>query len=64
MNKIKYCVWVRQRNYSTARQNGAWSLWRYCEFLESARYYAGVARYKETEALISTWEKSKAFLEK
>ena len=58
MNKIKYCVWVRQRNYSTL------FLWRYCEFLESARYYACVARYKETEALISTWEKSKAFLEK
>lgn len=42
MNKIKYCVWVRQRNYSTL------FLWRYCEFLESARYYAGVARDKET----------------
>jgi len=57
MNKIKYCVWVRHRN-------GNLFLWRYCEFLESARYYAGVARYKETEALISTWEKSKAFLER
>jgi len=57
MNMIKYCVWVRQRN-------GNLFLWRYCEFLESARYYADVARYKETEALISTWEKSKAFLEK
>lgn len=57
MNKIKYCVWVRQ-------SNGPLFLWRSCEFLESARYYAGVARDKETEALISTWEKSKAFLEK
>lgn len=57
MNNIQYCVWIR-------KSNGTLFLWRYCEFLTSARYYAGVARDKETEALISTWEKSKAFLEK
>jgi len=57
MNKIKYSVWVK-------KSNGPLFLWRSCESLMEARYYAGVARDKETEALISTWEKSKAFLEK
>lgn len=57
MSKIKYSVWVR-------KTNGTLFLWRYCESLMEAIYYAGVARDKETEALISTWEKSKAFLEK
>lgn len=57
MTNIRYCVWVR-------KTNGNLFLWRRCEFLASARYYADVARYKETEALISTWERSKAFLEK
>ncbi len=56
MSKIKYSVWVKK--------NGPLFLWRSCESLMEARYYAGVARYKESEALISTWEKSKAFLEK
>lgn len=57
MNSIRYCVWVR-------KTNGNLFLWRRCEFLASARYYAGVARDKETEALISTWEKSEAFIKK